>query len=90
MSWDFCDISRQTARKNYNCSAMDWIENADDLDELSAEELAAVEKARDEGGMILKGQEYLKVSGKWDGEWSVFRARPEIDAICKKHDFYYE
>ena len=50
----------------------------------------AISKAVAEGCKILKGQRYIKVSGKREGEFAVFRARPEIDAICKKYELYRE
>lgn len=89
MDWDFCTESKQVARKDYQCDAMDWICNIGyGENEYDPEDWAAIEKARSEGCKILKGQIYVKVSGKWDGEMSVFRARPEINDICRKYEIY--
>lgn len=91
MSWDFYTLTTPKARKQYTCEAIDWILN-DGLDayEFDEEELAIIEKARSEKWKILKGTKYVKISGKWEGEFCVFRARKDIDEICQDHDIYSE
>lgn len=91
MTWEMGTTTTQTARKDYHCQASDWILNAGlserDYDPVDWAEL---EKAKSEGWKILKGTEYIKMQGKWDGEFSTFRARPELNAICQKYDLYFE
>lgn len=87
--WSLCNERTHKARKDYQCDAMHWIIELD-IEEIGIEpeELAAIQKAKDEKCRILRGQTYVKVTGIFDGEWSVFRARPEIDDICKKYKVY--
>lgn len=87
--WDVATTTTQTARKDYQCEASNWIIECG-LGEVnfSFTELRLIAKAKRDGWKIKKGQQYVKVCGKWDGEWSVFRARPEIDDLCQKYDIY--
>jgi len=89
MSWEFCTETIQKARKDYHCSASDWIDESgmceEDFDE---EDWLTVQKAWDEEYKILKGTEYIKVVGRWEGEFNVFRARNDLDEICKKYELY--
>lgn len=89
MSWELDKRTTQIARKDYHCDASDWILNAGLPDEdFSAEQLASIEKAKQENWKILKGTEYLKVRGKWEGEWTTYRARPDLHQICIDQGFY--
>lgn len=87
--WEVETVTNPVARKDYHCQASDWIVNAG-LDErdYEAEDWAVIEKAKAEGFQIKKGTKYLKVSGKFDGEFQVFRAREELEAICQKYELY--
>ena len=51
-------------------------------------ELTLYEQAKNESFSIQPGQTYVKVEGVWDGEFTVFRARPEVHALCIKHNIY--
>lgn len=86
--WDFCFETIQKARKNYDCQACEWVINCLDISDLTDEEIKLYETAKSEGFKVLKGQEYLKISGKWEGDFSVFRARPEIEKLCQKYNLY--
>jgi len=88
MSWNPCTNSEPIARKQYNCQASDWVNNTLCLDDLTEDERKAYKTAEAEGWKILKGTRYLKASGFYDGEPSVFRARPDMDAICQKYQLY--
>lgn len=91
MSWEMETITHPKARKEYHCQASDWICNAGWSDEdYEPEDLKIINNARDENWKILKGTEYLKVSGKWEGDFSVFRARKDLDIICNKYELYDE
>lgn len=84
--WNFYTDTKQKARKDYVCDACMLL--LDGNDDLTDEEQQLFDKARSEGFKILKGKEYIKVSGKWEGDFSVFRARPEIDQICLRLGLY--
>ena len=88
MCWDFAVHTEQLARKDYRCQASDWINSGYCELDFDPEDWQAIMKAKGEGWKILKGTNYLKVKGKWEGEFCVFRARPELDAICHKYDLY--
>lgn len=90
MGWDFYEESEQVARKDYRCDAAEFVIEAINEGYFSFAEYRTIAKAKRERWQIKKGQKYLKVKGKWDGEFCQFRARPEIDALCHKHDLYYE
>jgi len=87
--WDFELTTTQKANKDYHCDASDFITNFSD-DEFSEEELTVIARARHEGFKILKGSSYTKTSGKWEGEFSTFRARHDLNKICMNHDAYEE
>lgn len=86
--WDISTQTKPVARKQYHCEASDWIGNCCDLSEVSAEDLAVIQKAQAEGNKILPGDNYLKVTGKWEGEFTTFRARLDLDSICRKYNLY--
>lgn len=90
--WEIEASGYPVARKDYDCQAVDWIDNTIGFnkEEFTPEEWEKIELARNKGFKILKGEKYLKVSGKYDGEFSVFRAIPDLDEICKKYDLYHE
>jgi len=87
--WDFSDITTQVARKEYNCDASDWYINAsppdEDIDEL---DLTIIARARLEGFRISKGTKYLKIKGMFNGEFSTFRARLDMNNICEDYALY--
>ena len=72
----------------YWCGACEWINNTCCRDDLTDEEKVLYDQAKSDGFKILKGMKYAKTHGFYDGEPSVFRARPEMDAICHKYDIY--
>lgn len=91
MTWDFCEQSEPTARKDYRCDAWHWIANSDFSEEdYEPEDWQIIENARKEGFKILKGTQYIKNKGIWEGEWSVSRARKDLDVICRKYGLYFE
>ena len=92
MSWENSTITTPVARKEYHCQASDWIDNSIGWDEqeYDEEDRPVIRQAKAENCKILKGTRYVKVSGKWDGEFHVFRARDDLDSICKKYDLYQE
>jgi len=91
MSWDVSTQTNPTASKEYHCQASDWIENSGLCDEdFDAEDAKTIAKARSEGWMILPGTKYVKITGKWDGDFQTFRAREDLDYICHSYELYCE
>jgi hypothetical protein len=90
MAWDFETTSLVKARKDYWCDACIWIDETlcNFIDDLTFTEKRHLVVARRQKGRIIKGQIYIKTKGKWDGEFSVFRAIPEVNRICHAHDVY--
>ena len=87
MSWEVYTETRPVARKNYNCNAIEYIEHNDnDYFGFTEEEIRMIERVRLKG--IEKGNKYIKVEGKWDGDWVTFRADIGIDRLCHKYDIY--
>ena len=90
MGWDFYTGTSPVAKKDHNCGACEWILNSCDWGMFTFAELRIIVKARRDGWKIKKGQKYIKCSGRWNGEWDTFRARPEINDLCQKYDIYQE
>jgi len=90
MSWDFYEHSTPKARKDYRCDACEFINEAINEGYFSFAEMRLIVKAKRNGWKIKKGEIYDKCSGKFDGDFSVFRAIPEMNDLCLKHDLYYE
>jgi hypothetical protein len=87
--WDLCIRSWPRARKTYYCNAAEFILNSGcNEEDFKAYDWEVIQHAEEEGFMILPGEKYVKVRGKWDGEWVTFRARPELDRICHDYDLY--
>lgn len=92
MSWDFCTITYPKARKDYHCQASDCIDYilGWDLSEYEEEDRPTIIQALNQERKILKGTTYIRVTGMWEGEWSTFRARLDLDKICKNYNLYSE
>ena len=90
MYWGYANNSTPVARKEYHCEASDWIRNGPGIDDsyFTEDEMKVIRKAKAEGWKILKGSKYFKTEGVWDGEWSTFRARVDLNQICLDHDLY--
>lgn len=91
-----CTLVRQTkvnaARKEHECMASVWIHECglDNLPRMNFSEYRAIINAKLQGWKILKGQPYIHQFLVDGGSGYVFKARPEIHAICLKYDFYPE
>lgn len=90
MGWYICTTTTPTARKDYPCEASQLIINVCDWSMFTFAEKRMLVKARRDGWKIKKGQQYVKCSGKWEGEWTEFRARPEMNDLCQKYNIYQE
>lgn len=88
--WDFCTITHPKARKDYPCDAWGWLSNCDcqEFSTLTFSERKSIVKAKRNSFKIKRGEIMYKCSGRFDGEFTIFRAIPELDAICKKYDIY--
>ena len=78
-----------TARKDHECMAYQWINNLCDVENhLTPEEQEVYNKARDNNGMIKKGQQYIKQCLNDGGRLFTFKAIPDLHTICLKYDMY--
>lgn len=87
--WEIENTTYPVARKEYHCQAWDWIDNAGyDEGDYEPEDWETIEKARTEGFKILPGTKYVCTHGKWEGEFTTFRARNDLHHICLDYDLY--
>jgi len=87
MSWELSTESIPISRKIYNCQAAEFLSYGNKY-EFEQEDIKIIEDARLQDFKILKGTKYFKIKGKYDGEFSTFRARLDIHNICIKYDLY--
>ncbi|HBO9011719.1 TPA: hypothetical protein L5D31_002139 [Pseudomonas aeruginosa] len=81
----------RTARKHYQCDAYYWFDHAGfGRQDVDADDWLIVEAVRSDRGKILPGTKYIYQVSVDGGEFWIFRARPEMDAICRKYDLYPE
>ncbi|WP_235582939.1 hypothetical protein, partial [Pseudomonas aeruginosa] len=81
----------RTARKHYQCDAYYWFDRAGfGRQDVDADDWLIVEAVRSDRGKILPGTKYIYQVSVDGGEFWIFRARPEMDAICRKYDLYPE
>lgn len=78
------------ARKKYRCDASARILEVDYYEDFTPEEMALVEKIRDDGCFILPGQTYKRAVYLEGGSLHTYRALPEMDAIAAKYDMWWE
>lgn len=79
------------ARKRYPCHAYYWFDRSCyGPDDVSPDDWLIVEAVRADRGRILPGMQYLYQVAVDGGEFVTFRARPEMDAICRKYNLYPE
>ena len=88
MSWE-CRIDTQPiARKNYHCDAYQRIMDCMSDEDFTPDELLCIQGARADRGKILKGTKYDKITGKFDGDFQVWRARLDMLSIYLKYKLY--
>lgn len=80
------------ARKHYRCDASkQWLRAGYTVAECeTSEQRLMVEAAEADKWRILPGQAYRKVTGIHEGEFSTYRARPGMDAVCSDLDMWDE
>ena len=80
------------AKKDYGCDAFVWLDQ--DLqyyrEEMTAEDEAILDKAISEGCKIRKGDKYMYSVGLYEGEFSTFRGRIDLTALCHKYDAFQD
>lgn len=81
-----------TAKKHYRCDASEqWLRSGYTAAECeTAEQRLMVEAAEVDKWRILPGQAYRKVTGIHEGEFSTYRARLGMDAVCSGLDMWDE
>ena len=79
-----------TAKKHYRCDASEqWQRSGYTVDDCETpEQRLMVEAAEADRWRILPGQAYRKVTGLHEGEFSTYRARPGLDALCADLDMW--
>lgn len=90
MGWEMRKKTEQTARKDYPCQACEQVLHVLGMDEkeFTPKEWELMMSAKEDGFKIKKRKKYIKITGKYEGEFATFRARPEIDEICHSYDLY--
>ncbi len=89
--WDWCSTTYPVARKEYECGASVWLNESGYVEEdFDPSDWTVIERARTEGFKIIPGERYMCTRGIWEGEWSTFRARLDIDEICIAYELYDE
>lgn len=88
MPWDFCRVTEPKARKDYCCDAAEWVLNSGVIEALTFSEKRTIVKARRDKWRIKKGTRYVKCQGKFNGEFTVFKARFDLAIICEAYKLY--
>ena len=87
--WEVCESSVRVARKEYDCDAWPWIDNSGLVDEdYTEEQFLVLAEAKKQGCKILKGDKYLHVKGKFEGDWCTYRARLDLNDLCNELDLF--
>ena len=87
--WEIETVTYPKARKEYHCQASDCINQCGLCErDFEPKDWLTIKAAEKENYKILKGTKYVKISGKWEGEFSVFRARLDLNDICNKEQLY--
>jgi len=88
---DLISSEIRTARKYHQCDACAaFYRSGLDADEFDADDRASIDAASDDVWCITPGQKYLRQAVKIDGLIFTFRARLDIDLVCRKHGLYQE
>jgi len=83
--------TKPIASKDYICMACDFIFALDSFDMgFTFSEYRKIVQARKNSYRIKKGDIYINQFNKHNDETYMFRAIPEIHAICIKYDLYQE
>jgi hypothetical protein len=80
--------SNPIARRDYACDACVWLFESNYRYGLTISEYRSIVKAKRNDFKIKAGSKYVYQCCKNYGDFYVFRAIPEIHAICLKYDMY--
>lgn len=88
---DFFDMSTQVARKNYSCDACQaLLDSGYRMIDFTFSERKDIVRAQRKSWTIKKGQKYIRQVSVDNGEFSTYKAIPEIDKICFKYKLFSE
>lgn len=87
---DLIRVSNPRAKKEYHCDASAVFHNGSCAEDLPDEDVQGYVAAQLDGFKILPGQRYIKHVYKDGGELCTYRGRPDMDAICTKHQLWEE
>lgn len=77
------------ANKDHTCDACYWWDRSNFGEkDVTDEEWLVIEDAKRSDWKILKGTQYVFQSSVYDGAIHTFKARPDVDEICKKYGLY--
>lgn len=85
-------VTSRIARKRHECNAclFLFVDDSYRCAEMTFSEWRQVAKAKASDGMIQVGEHYEEVVYEDGGRIGKYRQKPDIDAICRKYDFYNE
>ena len=88
---DILRVTKRKARKVHVCNACLWL-FSNDYRSLGAtiSEYKTIIKALRLNGEIQVGEEYEEIAYASEGSVGTYKQKPDIDAICKKYDIYWE
>ena len=91
-----CEFIRETrpiARKEHECMACVWLNEYGEKPGYLGMTLSDARKwvkARKDKYKIKKGEKYINVTQVHDGKIYDFKAKIEIDKLCRKYDLYQD
>jgi len=79
----------QSAISIYPCDACDlWLNSGYEECDVSADDWLIIQGAKSDNWTIKRGQKYRKIVAIDNGQFSAYRARLDMDALCNRLDFY--
>lgn len=79
------------ANKDHKCDACYWWDRSNfGQKDVTDVEWLVIETAKREGWKILKGSQYVFQSFVYDGDIQTFKARLDVDEVCRKYELYPE
>lgn len=85
------NTSRPVAKRSHECSACRIINESEEaLLKMNETQKSIYLKAKTLNFMIVKGEEYIKIEYKKNDEFKTYKARPEMDRLCKALNLFTE
>lgn len=86
---DIISDTTQIAAKSYPCAACEiWLNTGYDQSDVSAGDWLIVEGAKADNWRIHKGTKYRKIVSVDNGQFSTYRLRLDMDALCQRLNLY--